>query len=150
LKDTLCLFFEYLCPAKSLSDVHKMLYDVLQDDADIHGQWNVCISPKTFAGKQYYFITPLSSQSSKEAQYQLLLSSAASVLEIVHHQWCPDPGQIAHELVIRDIPFNTCIFGPCTMPVQYSIQPCYGGLGYHSQGYRPDYIDYQAYKSHHH
>ena len=98
-------------------------------------------------GSKHYIILPR--RGEHVVSWDLVLSSAASVLEIIRRGWGPDIMSIVCQLLHHGIPFNTCIRGP--PPSQGSKQPKfipgYTGLGYSTQGYKPDLIDYRAYES---
>jgi hypothetical protein len=140
------IFFGYLSSASSPTDIPTELYDILQVDADVRQPWNIRVRHEIYFDKQFYIVTPRSPGNSEQTQIELLLSSAASVVEIIRRRWGPDPAKIGYELLKRGIPFNTCIRGPCPTQLQRQIQSHYGGLGYRPQNYRPDYIDYKAYE----
>jgi hypothetical protein len=144
LQESICLFFSYLVRAKSVSDIPKELYDLRQDDADVHRQWKIHVHWEILGNHRCYIITP---RSPAKAGLELVLKSAASVVEIVRQHWGPDPMQIAHELLHRGIAFNICIRGPAYAPPIPRLLYRYGGLGYRPQGYKPDHIDYAAYES---
>jgi hypothetical protein len=143
-QESICIFFSYLARAKSLSDIPKELYDLRQDDADVHCQWKIHVRCEILDNQRHYIITP---RSTEKARMELVLTSAASVVEIVRQQWGLDPMQIVHELLHRGIAFNTCIRGCANMPLIPRLVYRYGGLGYRPQGYKPDHIDYAVYES---
>jgi hypothetical protein len=136
-------FFGHLSLASKLADIPAELYDLRQFDADGGQQWNVRVRTETFFDKRYYFVSP--HPTVVTSHFELMLSSAASVIEITRRQWGPDLVQIAHELLNRGIAFNTCIRGPSLKHVPSQI-PRYGGLGYRPANYVPDDIDYKAYE----
>jgi hypothetical protein len=75
-------FFGHLSCASKLVDIPKDLYDLRQSGADNRQQWNICVRTETFLDKQYYLVTPRPTTTSKGTYFELMLSSAASVVEI--------------------------------------------------------------------
>jgi hypothetical protein len=143
VKESICIFFGYLTSAKSLSHVPRELYDLRQDDADVHRR-KIRIRCETMGDRRHYIVTP---RSTEQVEFELVLASAASVVQMVRQCWGPGLVQIAHELLNRGIPFHTCIRGHPHMRLPPKPINRYGGLGYRPQDYKPDRIDYAAYES---
>jgi hypothetical protein len=147
-KDSMSSFLSSLVRARLLTDVPAHLYDLRQTDAEIHRQTTIRVRSERFDNKAYYFIAPRTSEGAN-ARMELVLPSAASVLEIMRRHWGPDLTLIMHQLLDRGIPFNTCIPDrpPPTRILPLRPVSRYNGLGYRPPKYTPDKVDYAAYES---
>ncbi|SJL15608.1 uncharacterized protein ARMOST_19111 [Armillaria ostoyae] len=76
-------------------------------DADVHFPPGFQISREPLNGKTWYILSP--HQEDGQVDFIILLTSAASVLEILRRKWGPDLNGIAMKLLERCIPFNTAI-----------------------------------------
>ena len=136
-------FFSYLRSAKSMNDMPSPLYDLLQDDAAVH-QRRVHVRREALQkGVIYYILRPILGASHT---FELGLTSAASVVEILRNQWGPELSDIARELLARGIEFQTFVQGDPRPRTPERLVPRFSGLGYRPPQYKPDHIDYAAYE----
>ncbi|KAK0479122.1 hypothetical protein IW261DRAFT_1336724 [Armillaria novae-zelandiae] len=89
---------------------------------------------------------------SDETKEVLLLSSSASTIQVLRHQWGCRPGQsiydIIHELLDRGIAFNFAIPGPYRS-LKAEPDPIHARIaGYRPKNYKPDHLDFVAYEWH--
>ncbi|KAJ7706577.1 hypothetical protein B0H16DRAFT_1345862, partial [Mycena metata] len=135
----------YLSQAQSLENVPRELLDLRQDEADISAQvWSVSVQRKVLNGEALYIIQPCSPDD--DPDLHILLSSAATTLEIVRSGWGSSSIQeIVFHLFKRGIEFRLCLRGPlCPQPRPPYFQT---GLGVRPSGYKPTSLDYLAYES---
>lgn len=132
----LCNFFGHLLNSSPVPVIPQAIHDLLQPDADVHLNSNVCIRREMLGlpNQTVYYIVSSPRSTVKECPFQLALTSAASVVEIVRCQW-GELVQIAHQLLGRGISFKACIRGDPRPPPTESV-PRYPGLGYRPVGYK--------------
>jgi hypothetical protein len=138
ITDSLCTFFGYLTSANSLRDIPQGIYDLRSGEIIFGG---VRIRHENLSGRSYYVL------SSDLYAFRVLLTSAASALEVVRRQWGPDYVSIATGLLKRGIAFNICFQEAPHFPALAKFVPGFTGLGYRPKHYTPDIIDYVAYES---
>lgn len=141
LKDSLGYFFGYLSSANSTEHLPAYICDLQREDRLESAQ--VAIRREVLSNQTYYIISP----KTGDGGFELLLKSAASVMEIVRSGWGPDVLSVAHKLFDRRIAFNLCSRAPPPLTKLLKLRPAYGGLGYRSEGYKPDRMDYIAYEA---
>ena len=94
-------------------------------------------------GRMHYIVLP----RIEPCGFEVVLTSAATVMEIVRHEWGPHPLLIAKRLIDRCIAFNVCFRDkPWQQPTPRFV-PRFAGLGYRPQDYKPELINYVAYEN---
>jgi hypothetical protein len=137
------MFFSHLNSAKLITDIPAQLYDLLQENADVHHEWIINIHYKTLGKKSFYI---LSQKENIEDMWELTMTSLASVIEILHCSWGLSLVCIACHLLDRGISFNTFIHGNPAPPLDPKFIPAYPGLSCHLKGYKLDCVDYASYE----
>lgn len=145
-QDAICNFFGYVSASNNISDMPVELYDLCHPDTHLQALFTkVRLRYAVLQGKTYQLIRPVRCENVEDAQFELGLTSAATTLEILRHEWGPDLISIAKQLLDRGIPFNLFIHASIGKPTCHFL-PRYAGLGYRSSNYRPDVVDYEAYE----
>jgi hypothetical protein len=116
------------------------IYDLLQPDKDVH-QRKIAVRRETLEDTKFFFLL---SPPGDQCSYQLALTCAASVVQVLRCQWGPTLFDIARQLLARGIPFNTFIRAEFRH-IEETFVPRFRGLGYRPHDYKPDKIDYVAY-----
>ena len=142
VKDAMCTFFGHFMSAMSLCDVPADTYDLRSDERMASGRVSIrCVN---LSNKSSYI---LKQHGAPDGSFVLILTSAATVMEIVRHGWGPDLQLIVYKLLERGIAFNFCWPDPPRIKPPPMFMPRFGGLGYRPKGYKPDQVDYAAYES---
>jgi hypothetical protein len=132
-------FFGHHKGAKTYTDIPRDLYDLMDNDADVH-RGKVSVRRETL-DQEYYFLY----RSGHHNSFELGVTNAATVVQVLRHQWGPDLSEVARELLARGIHFHTFIRGSSIPPPRPQLIPRFRGLGYRPAGYKPDRLDYAAY-----
>ena len=128
VKDALCTFFGHFMSATSLGDIPADTYDLRSDERMASGR--IVIRRANLSNKISYI---LQQPGASDSSFVLILTSAATVMEIVCCGWGPDLQSIMHKLFERGIAFNICYPDtPLTLPPPMFL-PRFGGLGYRPQ-----------------
>ena len=126
--------------AKTYKDLPPDLYDLLDDEADIHRR-KLDVQRRTLGEQEFFLLSTPGHQNA----FKLGLTSAAAVVQVLRSQCGPDLSEVAHELLTRGIGFRTFIQGNSNPPPRERFFPRFRGLGYRPTHYRPDTLDYAAY-----
>ncbi|KAJ7812892.1 hypothetical protein B0H14DRAFT_2198478, partial [Mycena olivaceomarginata] len=124
--------------------IARDLFDFHSETGSLHQVWNMDISSFESGGKTYYRVQVYN----VPGQFCIILSRATTALEIARSRWGPDLASVAWQLLSRGMSFRLRITdsaGTSRLPNLYL--PRYSGLGYRSQGYKPDRWDYAVYVS---
>jgi hypothetical protein len=124
--------------------ISRDLFDFHSETGSLHQVWNMDISSFESGGKTYYRVQ----EYNVPGQFCIILSRATTALEIARSRWGPDLASVARQLLSRGMSFRLCITdsaGTSRLPNLYL--PRYSGLGYRSQGHKPDRWDYALYVS---
>ncbi|KAG6819796.1 hypothetical protein H0H93_008550 [Arthromyces matolae] len=139
----ICTFFERLLSSQKVDDMPTALYDLSLQLIDKNSP--IYIHREAIEGIQHYFIRPHESKRLESIPWQVQLTSAPSVMEIIRRRWGTDLVGLVGQLLDRGIPFRMPITGPLTPPP--AVQELQPGLGYRPANYQPDAADYAAYLS---
>ncbi|KAK0207252.1 hypothetical protein IW262DRAFT_1282307, partial [Armillaria fumosa] len=146
-------FFSILQSAKRIQDISSEIYDLRQLDADVMTPFKYHLRRRFLTGRrqntmcrEYYMF------HFDETKEVLLLSSSASTIQVLRHQWGCQPGQsiydIIRELLDRGIAFNFAIPGPYRS-LKAEPDPIHARIaGYRPKNYKPDHLDFVAYEWH--
>jgi hypothetical protein len=141
-KELICVFFGYHKSAKSPSDMPEDICDLQRNDRMASGR--VIIRCERLSNKMCYI---LERQGAGADEFVLVVTSAATVMEIVRRGWGPDLQSIMSKLFDRGIAFNLCYRDAHALQPPPKFIPRFGGLGYRPKNYQPDRVDYMSYKS---
>ncbi|KAK7024096.1 hypothetical protein R3P38DRAFT_2531002, partial [Favolaschia claudopus] len=136
----------FLCKAKSLEDVPRELIDLRQDLADMACNSGAVQVKQEVLNQRVFFVVRPATLNADLPNSHVLLESAATTLEIIRMGWgSSNVDEIATRLRQRGIQHRVCTLGPLrrqpTPPLFHT------GLGLRPVGYRPTWLDYQAYKT---
>jgi hypothetical protein len=140
VQDSLVHFFASQFNAKNYTDISPATYDLLQLDRAVNRR-EITVGYEILDGKKYYF---LSSSFDDQCRYRLALTCASSVVQILRCQWGPTSSDIARQLLVRGIPFNTFIRGEF-LHKEEKLVPRFRGFGYRPLDFKPGKIDLKAY-----
>lgn len=147
VQDDICTFLGYLWLSQGISSIPIQLLDIRQKESDLwKGTRKLRVRIEDINGTCYYFLRPWNTVKPESASMELSVTSPATLLEILRHDFGPDLDSVAEFLMNRGVTFNTFIRGdPRSMTEK--VNPRYRGLGYRPPKYRPGPIDYQTYVS---
>ncbi|KAG6836246.1 hypothetical protein H0H93_009896 [Arthromyces matolae] len=148
----ICTFFGRLLSSRKVDDMPAALYD-LSTQLVVENS-PIRVRRETIEGVQHYFLQLRRSNGLESPSWQVELTSASCVLQIMRRQWGPDLVTLVRELLDRGIRFRTPIEGSvfilawvivpktiCCLPVSPRSLP--------AQPKRPSCTtDYAAYLSH--
>ncbi|KAJ7504123.1 hypothetical protein B0H11DRAFT_1709600 [Mycena galericulata] len=136
----------YLADTKSIDDIPSDLLDLRQVDADISldSNWVIDVSREQLNGKLFYILRP-KGLAPEDCSVHLLLSSAATTLQVVRMGWGPDPQEIIFHLLQLGVEFRVCIRDRVYGQPHPQLLDAHGRLGYRRKGYKPTVVDHGVY-----
>ncbi|KAJ7731460.1 hypothetical protein DFH07DRAFT_968786 [Mycena maculata] len=136
----------YLLTAKSIVDIPRELLDLRQPGSGIPLQSNCAInvSLEHLNGSPFYILTPKGFAAEDYPRY-ILLSSAATALQVIRMGWGPDPQEIIFHLLEHGVEFRVCCRDAIGIAPEPPLVFRYSGLGYRRAGYTPTFEDYGVY-----
>ncbi|KAK0224271.1 hypothetical protein IW262DRAFT_1269328 [Armillaria fumosa] len=144
-REAMMNFFSYLLQAGNILDIPRELYDLRQHDADIHSPAAVHIQKKVLNGHLYYILSDR--QADTSPAFTILLTSAASVVEMVRRGWGPKMIDVAKKLIERGISFQAAVQDSRQRLETSFIAPCYGLLRCRPTDYKPDRLEFATYQA---
>ncbi|KAF8058571.1 hypothetical protein FPV67DRAFT_1372191, partial [Lyophyllum atratum] len=142
IQNSMCNFFDYFLASSGIWEIPSAFYDARFQSPDLEF---FHVRSEVYQGVKYYFLRPAPSMVTKNIHWELALTSAAAVVEVLRHQWRLDLVGLARELLGRGIQFKTCLSGPLTPPPA-GVPQRFNGLGYRPSNYKPDKTDYDTYE----
>src|SRR5215472_16277557 len=143
LQHQLTRFFGHLSKAKTHADMPPAACDLTQLSANVNRSI-LNVYRRTIDGSMYFFLYP---PSLFTFPYEIALTTASSVLQILRGKWGPSFSDIARELLARGIQFHIFVRGDPRPPTPPLLQPRFGGIGYRHQKYKPTALDYVTYEN---
>lgn len=122
------------------------LSDSSRSSLRLHANPNIVVSPELFNSGKLYCIEPIGQQSDRDSQWLLLVDSAATAVQCLRQCWGPSRHDVARRLLEMGIPFRT-LRALHHLPLPRQPSGPYIGLGWRSQAYKPDLVDYASYTS---
>ncbi|KAK0464114.1 hypothetical protein IW261DRAFT_1347389 [Armillaria novae-zelandiae] len=144
-RESMTTFFGYLLQAGNIREIPRELYDLRQHEADVHSSAAVRMQKKMLNGRLYYIISDR--QADTSPAFTILLTSAASVVEMLRRGWGPKIIDIAKSLIRRGISFQAAVQDSHERVETSSIAPYYGLLGCRPTDYKPDRLEFATYQA---
>lgn len=143
------VFFKYLyspLPLSALLQMNVIPYDLVDPRSPINDPttWSLRIRRATFTeNSPMYLFRPLSALRPQDADSEIGVFKAATALQIIRCCWGPALEDVARELMLRGIAFQTFVHAPISIipHVPHSTEVTY------RVGYTPTYRDYRVYES---
>ncbi|KAK0230328.1 hypothetical protein IW262DRAFT_1453227 [Armillaria fumosa] len=144
-REAMTNFFGYLLQAGNILDIPRELYDLRQHDADVHSPAAIRIQKKVLNGRLYYILSDR--QADTSPAFTILLTSAASVVEMVRRGWGPKMIDVAKKLIERGISFQAAVQDSRQQLETSFVAPCYSLLGCRPTDYKPDRLEFATYQA---
>jgi len=135
----MCIFFDFLLHSNKIDDIPDEIFDARTQRLDTG---LVHLRSERIDGTKYYFLRP---KNVPNAPFEVVFTSAPTVVEVLRRQWGLDFFGLVRELLDRGMQFKTCITGTLTQPPA-PLTLRFPGLGYRPPNYKPDVTDYDAYQ----
>lgn len=114
--------------------------------SDNAGHSGFVIVRKNVGDREVYLMRRRGGSVDYSANWYIVVEDPLTALEIVRRNWGPVAVDLAHELMLRGIPFHTVLLQDAP-PTVSEPEPGYRlGLGMFPQGYKPNSLDYQMYE----
>ncbi|KAG6838644.1 hypothetical protein C0991_010012, partial [Blastosporella zonata] len=137
----LSTFFSYIKASNSVGDIPVEIYDIRQEMSDVRTlPALITLQKEDLNGTTHYII-----RTAGNPPFEVGLTSAVSILEIIRRLRDHDIFEICTWLLNSGISFKTLILGPRSAR-RYPVAALpHGGLGFRPPGYTGDVNDYHAY-----
>ncbi|KAG5649554.1 hypothetical protein H0H81_003107, partial [Sphagnurus paluster] len=136
---SMCIFFDFLLHSNKIDNIPDEIFDARTQRLDTG---LVHLRSECIDGTKYYFLRP---KNVPNAPFEVVFTSAPTVVEVLRRQWGLDLFGLVRELLDRGMQFKTCITGTLTQPPA-PLTLRFTGLGYRPPNYKPDVTDYDAYQ----
>ncbi|KAF8215124.1 hypothetical protein K438DRAFT_1561811 [Mycena galopus ATCC 62051] len=134
--------------ARSINDIPTELLDLRQPDADIclQSNWRITVTQERLNGKLFYVLRP-AGLAQDDCLIHILLSSAATTLQVLRLGWGPEPQDIIFHLIRHGVEFRCCARDYLRAEPRPPLGGGYTGLGFRPMGFNPTLLDFDAYQT---